>query len=156
MRKDKYLGVSVFKKKTQCLPLAKTLLCAFGNVETVRDPDTGDYRSVRVIDYSVIATRTVIVVHASRWLTSSSTRAWEQSTRLSARAKSPRLLRKKQAIMKAVNFMAGKNEVAEMAQSNAVLFGATSGKAHHKDRIIALRQERAWLDAEEQLLLAQL
>ena len=51
---------------------------------------------------------------------------------------------KKQAIMKAVNLMAGKNEVAEMAQSNAVLFGATSGKAHHKDRIIALRQEHGW------------
>ena len=122
----------------------------FGNVEKVRDPDTGDYRSVRVIDYSVIATRTVIVVHASRWADEFEyTRVGTVDETLCARevAEASAMARrnaKKQAIMKAVNLMAGKNEVAEMAQSNAVLFGATAGKAHHKDRIIALRQEHGW------------
>ena len=58
--------------------------------------------------------------------------------------------------MKAVNLAKGKKDSAELAQSNAVLSGATAGSAHHKDRIIELRKERARLDAEEKLLMAEL
>ena len=46
--------------------------------------------------------------------------------------------------------------MSELAQENALLSGSVAGTATHKDRIIALRKERARLDAEERDLMNEL
>ena len=134
----------------------------FGNIEKVRDPSTGCFRSVRMVDYTLIPRGTVIVVGHGHWHSGFEfVRVGTVQETLQARevAETEAVAernKKKCEVMKKVNANAGKTMMSELAQENALLSGSVAGTATHKDRIIALRKERARLDAEERDLMNEL